>query len=59
MLLNEGYTGLIVWNRSEWSKDPDSGARIRRERPESEWISHRDESQRIVSDELWAAVRVA
>lgn len=57
MLLNERYTGLVIWNRSEWSKDPDSGARIRRERPASEWISHRDESQRIVSDALWAAVQ--
>jgi len=32
MLKNERYVGLVVWNQSEWGKDPDSGKRIRRER---------------------------
>ena len=34
-------------------KDPDSGKRQRRARPRSEWISHTDESLRIVTDDLW------
>lgn len=38
MLHNERYIGRLVWNRSQWLKDPDTGKRIRRERPESEWI---------------------
>ena len=36
MVLNIRYTGLIRWNISEWVKDPDTGKRIRRKRPESE-----------------------
>lgn len=38
ILHNDRYIGRVVWNRSAWVKDPDSGKRIRRERPESEWI---------------------
>jgi site-specific DNA recombinase len=39
LLQNERYVGRVVWNRSTWVKDPDSGRRIRRQRPESEWIT--------------------
>lgn len=53
LLRNDRYVGRIVWNRSEWVKDCDSGKRIRRERPESEWIAHQDEALRIVPDDLW------
>ncbi|WP_184329662.1 recombinase family protein [Povalibacter uvarum] len=53
ILLNPLYRGEILWNMSEWIKDPDTGKRLRRERPESEWIRHRDESARIVTDEQW------
>lgn len=38
LLRNERYIGRVVWNRSQWVKDPDTGRRARRERPESEWI---------------------
>jgi site-specific DNA recombinase len=38
LLRNERYVGRLVWNRSRWIKDPDTGRRIRRERPESEWV---------------------
>jgi site-specific DNA recombinase len=53
ILRNERYRGLIHWNTSEWRKDPDSGKRKRVLRPRTEWISYRDESLRIVSDDLW------
>ena len=53
ILKNVRYTGLIRWNTSEWIKDPDSGKRIRRSRPKSEWLEYRDESLRIISDELF------
>jgi len=33
MLQNERYSGRLYWNRSTWVKDPDSGKRVRRERP--------------------------
>jgi site-specific DNA recombinase len=38
MLHNERYAGRLIWNRSVWHKDPDTGRRLRRERPRSEWI---------------------
>lgn len=50
---NERYRGVVHWNTSEWRKDPDTGKRKRVMRQRSEWISHVDESLRIVSDELW------
>jgi site-specific DNA recombinase len=50
---NERYRGVVHWNTSEWRKDPDTGKRKRVMRPPSDWISHVDESLRIVSDELW------
>jgi hypothetical protein len=37
MLQNERYIGRLIWNRSEWVKDPDSGKRTRRERPQDQW----------------------
>jgi site-specific DNA recombinase len=57
MLRNERYCGVIRWNQSEWIKDPDTGKRIRRERPRSEWLEYSDESLRIVSQELWLRVQ--
>jgi site-specific DNA recombinase len=53
VLRNERYRGVIHWNVSEWRKDPDTGKRLRVERPPSEWITHKDESLRIVTDDLW------
>lgn len=51
MLQNERYAGRIIWNRSQWVKDPDTGKRIRRERPESEWIVQSCEP--MVDAETW------
>jgi site-specific DNA recombinase len=53
ILRNERYRGVIHWNVSEFRKDPDTGKRLRIERPRSEWIRRADESQRIVEDSLW------
>lgn len=53
ILRNERYRGVVHWNTSEWRKDPDTGKRKRIMRSRAEWISHVDESLRIVSDELW------
>lgn len=38
LLQNEVYVGRKIWKRSQWIKDPDTGRRLRIERPESEWI---------------------
>lgn len=57
ILGNPLYIGRVIWNRSQWIKDPDTGKRKRRERPESEWIIHEDEALRIVSQKLWDTVQ--
>jgi site-specific DNA recombinase len=57
MLHNERYVGRLVWNRSLWRKDPDTGIRSRIERPESEHTVHTDERLRLVHDETWQRVR--
>jgi site-specific DNA recombinase len=52
MLHNERYIGRVIWNRSQWIKDPDTNKRHRRERPESEWIIR--EVEPVVNAETWA-----
>lgn len=51
MLKNERYVGRKIWNRSQWIKDPDSGTRIRRERPREEWIVRKCEA--LVDETTW------
>lgn len=55
ILRNEKYIGKHVWNRSQWVKDPDTGKRIRRERPESEWVVRWTEP--LIDMETWEAVQ--
>lgn len=57
MLHNQLYIGRHVWNRSVWVKDPDTGKRLRRDRPQSEWIVRQDESLRIIDQDLWERVQ--
>jgi hypothetical protein len=45
---------VIVWNRSRWVRSAtDSKRRRAVPNPREEWIERRDDSLRIVSDELW------
>ena len=55
ILANERYTGRVVWNRSVWRRDPDTGVRQRIERPESEWIVTNGPS--IIDQATWEKVR--
>jgi DNA invertase Pin-like site-specific DNA recombinase len=57
ILNNELYVGHIVWNRLRYVKNPDTGKRISRLNPQSEWIMREVPSLRIVSDELWNAAK--
>lgn len=54
---NQLYIGRVLWNRRQWLKDPETGARRYVERPESEWMVRDAPELRIVSDQLWAATR--
>jgi DNA invertase Pin-like site-specific DNA recombinase len=57
ILNNELYVGRIVWNRLRYVKNPDSGKRVSRLNPKSEWITREIPSLRMVSDQLWNAAK--
>lgn len=56
ILNNATYTGRITWNRSRWLRDPDTGRRIRRERPPEEWRTADRPDLRIIEQSLWERV---
>lgn len=57
LLATELYAGVKVWNRIEMRKDPQTGQRVSRARPPSEWKRTEVPTLRIVSDDLWSAVQ--
>ncbi len=57
ILHNELYIGRMVWNKLRYLKDPDTGKRVSRQNPASEWVITQVPALRIVDDELWQAVQ--
>lgn len=57
ILRNGLYAGRIVWNKSRMLKDPDTGRRVSRANPESEWLTKDAPELRIVDAELWERVQ--
>uniref|UniRef100_UPI0005525CD1 recombinase family protein n=1 Tax=Bradyrhizobium liaoningense TaxID=43992 RepID=UPI0005525CD1 len=57
ILNNELYVGRLVWNRLRYLKDPDTGKRVSRLNPESEWVIQEVPELRIVDQEMWDAVK--
>ncbi|WP_194954762.1 recombinase family protein [Sphingopyxis solisilvae] len=57
ILNNEMYVGVRVWNHKHSVKDPSTGKEVMRLNPESEWIRNAVPELRIISDELWSAVK--
>jgi len=57
ILNNELYIGRLVWNRLRYVKNPDTGKRVSRLNPPSEWMTREVPALRIVSDELWTAAK--
>lgn len=57
ILANPIYVGRQVWNRSRWVKHPDSGRRVRQERPASEWVTTEHPELAIVELAAWDAVQ--
>lgn len=53
ILLNPLYVGRIVWNRVRMVKHPDTGRRLSRINPESEWRAIDAPHLRIVDDDVW------
>lgn len=57
ILQNALYVGRILWNRQSFIKDPETGRRISRPNPVSEWVSSDVPNLRIIDDETWAKVQ--
>lgn len=57
ILNNELYMGRLVWNRLRYMKDPDTGRRVSRPNPESDWVVHEVPDLRIVDQALWGDVK--
>ncbi len=57
ILQNELYRGQLVHNRVRMLRDPETGKRISRINPETEWVRVEAPELRIVSDELWDDVK--
>ncbi len=57
ILNNELYIGRLVWNRLRYLKDPQTGKRVSRPNPPEKLVTAEVPDLRIVSDELWLAVK--
>lgn len=57
ILNNELYIGRSVWNRQRFVKNPDTGKRVARPNPPSEWVTKDVPELRIVDDDLWQAAK--
>lgn len=53
LLRNHRYKGLLVYNRTETRRHPNSAKRHLLVRPRSEWVVKQVPEWRIVDDELW------
>jgi site-specific DNA recombinase len=56
ILRNLRYRGQVNWGRTRKVRDPQSGRRVNRHKPESQWVRVEIPEQRIVSERLWRAV---
>jgi site-specific DNA recombinase len=57
ILNNEMYVGRLVWNRQHYLKNPDTGKRVSRLNPESEWAVVEVPELQIIDDETWQAAK--
>lgn len=57
MLRNERYRGVQVWNRTRKERNPETGRKTSRPRPQSEWQRVDVPEWRIISEDLWEESR--
>ncbi|MHC4041560.1 recombinase family protein [Bradyrhizobium sp. 23AC] len=57
VLQNELYVGRLVWNKVRMVKDPDTGKRLSRPNPRSEWHITEVAHLAIIGSELFAAAQ--
>src|SRR4029077_19243114 len=56
MLFNEKYHGVVLWNRTQKARNPETGRKVSRARPTAEWKRVEVPELRIVPEDLWNAV---
>jgi site-specific DNA recombinase len=54
ILQNELYCGRLIWNRAYRVRDPDSGRRVWRHKPQTDWTRAEAPQLRIVDDATFA-----
>ena len=57
ILNNPIYRGELIWNRSKFLRDPDTGTRIKQRNPEEEWVRTQAPELCIISDDLHSEVQ--
>ncbi|MCU1325788.1 MAG: pinR [Bryobacterales bacterium] len=57
LLRNERYRGRSIWNKTQKKRNPETGKKITRPRPQHEWVRAEVPEWRIVADEQWDGVR--
>ena len=57
ILHNERYRGVVIWGKTQKVRSPETQKRIYRRTLPSEWRRREIPEQRIISDDLWNAVR--
>jgi DNA invertase Pin-like site-specific DNA recombinase len=57
MLQNSRYIGRFYFNRREFRKNPETGRRVFRWRPDERWECLTIDELRIIDDETWEAVQ--
>ena len=57
ILNNPLYDGRVIWNRLSYKTNPDTGKRVSRRNPSSEWSEVAMPELRIVPKELWDKVK--
>ena len=57
MLRNERYRGVSVWGRTKKDRNPETGRKVSRVAPESNWRRVDVPEWRIISEQLWQSVQ--
>ena len=57
ILNNELYIGRQIWNRLTYVKDPDTGKKVSRLNPETDWVITEVPDLRIIDQTFWDAAR--
>ena len=57
ILRNELYVGCLVWNRQRFIRDPQTGKRVARMNPASDWLIEEVPELRIIDAALWTKTK--